>query len=225
VPRQHRSIQGSGDNTHQICGRTLLCRFNCAASGRQNCALRARGASAAGGRSTWRSKTSRHCGGAPERSRSTNFSPPARKCAKPLESFSRTNVKEPAALLDANLAECNDPRRRRGPHSDCARDGRYCAPWPPEFVGGHGATTTLPVGRARMADQEGLLRSIVDATCCRQAASGGAGADVETRRARMPLFPPPSIADHAQPRFAGGRSMLSISTRPLPHRSRVGTRC
>jgi hypothetical protein len=191
VPRQHRSIQGSGDNTHQICGRTLLCRFNCAASGRQNCALRARGASAAGGRSTWRSKTSRHCGGAPERSRSTNFSPPARKCAKPLESFSRTNVKEPAALLDANLvAECNDPRRRRGPHSDCARDGRYCAPWPPEFVGGHGATTTLPVGRAK-----------------------------------MPPFPPPSIADHAQPRFAGGRSMLSISTRPLPHRSRVGTRC
>jgi hypothetical protein len=125
------------------------------------------------------------------------------KVREALESFSRTNVKERAALLDANLAECNDPRRRRGPHSDCARDGRNCAPWPPGFVGGHGATTTLPVGRARVADQEGLLCSIVDATCCRQAASGGAGADVETRRARMPPSLPRRLQTTLSPDLPG----------------------
>jgi hypothetical protein len=47
--RQHRAIEGSGDKTRQICGRTLLCRFKCAASGRPNWALLDRGASTAGG--------------------------------------------------------------------------------------------------------------------------------------------------------------------------------
>jgi hypothetical protein len=85
----------------------------------------------------------------------------------------------------------------------------------------------------RVAAQERGLRSIADATSCRPGPHGPVRSGGERRNMRRygtpsrknAPFPPASIAGHTRPRFAAGRSMLRISTRPLPYRSRVGTGC
>ena len=85
----------------------------------------------------------------------------------------------------------------------------------------------------RAAAQERGVRSIADATSCRPGPHGPVRSGGERRNMRRygtpsrknAPFPPASIAGHTRPRFAAGRSMLRISTRPLPYRSRVGTGC